>query len=282
MIERAPREFIQGRKGTLRATELQKSFSNLKISSLPLAKFLLCQRSAFRFAMNILRRPKSSEIYVEIANGKRTDLSEKLVSRSIQYRNSAGQSRLEEGKDTPVLMADTPFPSSESSKAVEIQSMQALALDRVESSIGESLDEVILHPGNSPRPIVGLGGSAGSLGALRSFFSKMAPDSGLAFVVVVHLSPDHESSMALLLQGFTSMSVVQVFDTVKVEPNCVYVIPPVNIFRCPTENCAFRSCYLGEVGESLSTSSFALWLIPTGHRLLLSYYPARMATEQSD
>jgi two-component system, chemotaxis family, CheB/CheR fusion protein len=71
-----------------------------------------------------------------------------------------------------------------------------------------------------------LGGSAGSLGALRSFFSKMAPDSGLAFVVVVHLSPDHESSMASLLQGFTSMSVVQVLDTVRVEPNCVYVIPP--------------------------------------------------------
>ena len=104
--------------------------------------------------------------------------------------------------------------------------MQPLAPDPVESPIGESLDEVIPNPGNSPQPIVGLGGSAGSLGALRSFFSKMAPDSGLAFVVVVHLSPDHESSMALLLQGFTSMSVVQVLDTVKVEPNCVYVIPP--------------------------------------------------------
>ena len=104
--------------------------------------------------------------------------------------------------------------------------MQPLASDPVESSIGESLNEVMPHRGNSPKSIVGLGGSAGSLGALRNFFSKMAPDSGLAFVVVVHLSPDHESSMALLLQGFTSMSVVQVLDTVKVEPNCVYVIPP--------------------------------------------------------
>ena len=123
-------------------------------------------------------------------------------------------------------MADAPFPSSESSETVEIRSVQPLAPDPVESPIGESLDEVIPNPGNSSQPIVGLGGSAGSLGALRSFFSKMAPDSGLAFVVVVHLSPDHESSMAALLQGFTSMSVVQVLDTVKVEPNCVYVIPP--------------------------------------------------------
>ena len=125
-----------------------------------------------------------------------------------------------------MLMADAPFPSSESSQTVEIRSIQPSAPDPLASSVGESLDEVIPNPGNSPQPIVGLGGSAGSLGALRSFFSTMAPDSGLAFVVVVHLSPDHESSMALLLQSFTSMSVVQVLDTVKVEPNCVYVIPP--------------------------------------------------------
>jgi len=54
----------------------------------------------------------------------------------------------------------------------------------------------------------------------------MATDSGLAFVVIVHLSPDHESSLATLLQSSTSMPVVQVRDTVKVEANRVYVIPP--------------------------------------------------------
>jgi two-component system, chemotaxis family, CheB/CheR fusion protein len=125
-----------------------------------------------------------------------------------------------------VLMSDALFPSSETSKIVAIRSAQVLAPVPAEGPVGEMLDEVVPNPGNSPQPIVGLGGSAGSLAALRSFFSKMAPDSGLAFVVIVHLSPDHESSMALLLQAFTSMSVVQVLDTVKVEPNCVYVIPP--------------------------------------------------------
>jgi two-component system, chemotaxis family, CheB/CheR fusion protein len=48
--------------------------------------------------------------------------------------------------------------------------------------------------------VVGLGGSAGSISALRAFFSRMPEDSGLAFVVVLHLSPEHESSLAALLQ----------------------------------------------------------------------------------
>ena len=54
-------------------------------------------------------------------------------------------------------MADAPFPSSESSETVEIRSVQPLAPDPVEGPIGESLDEVIPNPGNSPQPIVGIG-----------------------------------------------------------------------------------------------------------------------------
>ena len=74
--------------------------------------------------------------------------------------------------------------------------------------------------------VVGLGGSAGSLSALQAFFSQMPEDSGLAFVVVLHLSPEHESSLATLLQNVTAMPVFQVSETVKVQANCVYVIPP--------------------------------------------------------
>ena len=75
-------------------------------------------------------------------------------------------------------------------------------------------------------PVVGLGGSAGSIQALRTFFSKMPADSGLAFVVVVHLSPEHESTLASLLQANTAMPVIQATTTVKVAANSVYVIPP--------------------------------------------------------
>jgi two-component system, chemotaxis family, CheB/CheR fusion protein len=74
--------------------------------------------------------------------------------------------------------------------------------------------------------IVGLGGSAGSIGALRTFFSRMPSDSGLSFVVVIHLLPEHESALAALLQKVTRMPVLKVSGKVKVEANCVYVIPP--------------------------------------------------------
>jgi two-component system, chemotaxis family, CheB/CheR fusion protein len=71
--------------------------------------------------------------------------------------------------------------------------------------------------------VVGLGGSAGSIGALQAFFSRMPVDSGLAFVVVLHLSPEHESSLAALLRNVTPMRVVQVCEAVTAEANCVYV-----------------------------------------------------------
>ena len=74
--------------------------------------------------------------------------------------------------------------------------------------------------------IVGLGGSAGSIGALKTFFTHMPGDSGFAFVVVLHLSAACESHLAGVLQKRTPMPVIQVSDPIKVEANCVYVIPP--------------------------------------------------------
>ncbi|MDQ4122148.1 MAG: PAS domain S-box protein [Acidobacteriota bacterium] len=73
---------------------------------------------------------------------------------------------------------------------------------------------------------VGIGASAGGVKALKEFFSKMPPDSGMAFVVVLHLSQTHESNLAGILQRETQMPVVQVKETTKIEPNHVYVIPP--------------------------------------------------------
>jgi two-component system CheB/CheR fusion protein len=79
---------------------------------------------------------------------------------------------------------------------------------------------------NRPVNVVGLGASAGGLAALRQFFHNVADDSGLAYVVVVHLSPEHESHLATLLQPHSKMRVLQVHETMPLEPNCVYVIPP--------------------------------------------------------
>lgn len=75
-------------------------------------------------------------------------------------------------------------------------------------------------------PVVGLGGSAGSLAPLRAFFANVRPDSGLVYVVIVHLSPEHESMLAEILQNSAPIPVTQVRTSVKIEPNHVYVIPP--------------------------------------------------------
>lgn len=73
---------------------------------------------------------------------------------------------------------------------------------------------------------VGIGASAGGIKALREFFAAMPSDSGMAFVVILHLSESYKSSLAEILQRETKMRVEQVNETVKVEPNHVYVIPP--------------------------------------------------------
>src|SRR5262249_12962557 len=71
-------------------------------------------------------------------------------------------------------------------------------------------------------PIVGIGASAGGLAALKEFFAQVPRDSGLAFVVVVHLAPEYKSHLPELLQPHVRMPVEQVSKTVSLEPNRVY------------------------------------------------------------
>ena len=74
--------------------------------------------------------------------------------------------------------------------------------------------------------IVGIGASAGGIQALKSFFQNVAADSNAAYVVILHLSPDHDSKLAEVLQTVSRIPVTQVKKKVKVEPNHVYVVPP--------------------------------------------------------
>jgi two-component system CheB/CheR fusion protein len=74
--------------------------------------------------------------------------------------------------------------------------------------------------------VVGIGASAGGLEALTRFFEAMRPGSGMAFVVIQHLDPTHESLTAELLGKHTKMPVRQVAGDTAVERDCVYVIPP--------------------------------------------------------
>ncbi|NES08131.1 MAG: hypothetical protein F6K22_38380 [Okeania sp. SIO2F4] len=74
--------------------------------------------------------------------------------------------------------------------------------------------------------VVGIGASAGGLRAIEEFFDYMPSDSGAAFVVVQHLSPDFKSLMKELLERRTQMQVHRVEEGIKLEPNNVYLIPP--------------------------------------------------------
>ncbi|MGC1480380.1 MAG: chemotaxis protein CheB [Chthoniobacterales bacterium] len=80
------------------------------------------------------------------------------------------------------------------------------------------------HP--TPTALVALGASAGGLEALTDFFREMPADSGMSFVVIQHLAPDHETMMPELLGRVTDMPVTLITDGVRAEPNHVYVISP--------------------------------------------------------
>lgn len=79
---------------------------------------------------------------------------------------------------------------------------------------------------DGPSYIVAIGGSAGGLEAFEHFFAGIPSDTGMAFVVIQHLDPNHKALIAELLQRSMAMPVQEIKEGVKVEPNHVYVIPP--------------------------------------------------------
>src|SRR5215813_6804334 len=74
--------------------------------------------------------------------------------------------------------------------------------------------------------IVAIGGSAGGIPALQHFFEGIPQNTGAAFIVVLHLDPQHRSELSAIVAARTKMPVVQVEKTARLEPNHVYVIPP--------------------------------------------------------
>ena len=79
--------------------------------------------------------------------------------------------------------------------------------------------------GTSPQYVVGIGASAGGLDPLVRFFDNLPRDTGMAFVIVQHLSPDFKSLMDELLGRHTLLPIHLVEDGMRVEPDHVYLIP---------------------------------------------------------
>jgi len=75
-------------------------------------------------------------------------------------------------------------------------------------------------------PIVGIGASAGGLKALQELLLHLPPDLGMAYVLIPHLAPNHESLMPKLLQKVSTMPLLEVTEGTRVTPNHVYIVKP--------------------------------------------------------
>ncbi|MEG4092210.1 chemotaxis protein CheB [Microcoleus sp. Pol12B4] len=96
----------------------------------------------------------------------------------------------------------------------------------LESIAPVALDCEQLAETDAPFPIVGIAASAGGLEAFTQLLSHLPVDTGMAFVLIQHLDPNHKSLLSEILARTTQMPVNEVEDGVAVDPNQVYVIPP--------------------------------------------------------
>src|SRR5262245_44358537 len=77
---------------------------------------------------------------------------------------------------------------------------------------------------NGQIPVVGIGASAGGVGALEALLPLLKADGGVAYVIVQHLDPKHESALTSMLNRGTEMPVVEAADNMPIEPDHIYVI----------------------------------------------------------
>ena len=77
-----------------------------------------------------------------------------------------------------------------------------------------------------PSCVVGIGASAGGLEALQQFLTFLPGNTGMSFVIIQHLAPDHKSLLTDILGKYTSMPVIEARDGMQVRRNHIYMIPP--------------------------------------------------------
>jgi len=112
-------------------------------------------------------------------------------------------------------------------------------------------------------PVVALCGSAGSLGAFEKFFMNMPANSGMCFVIVIHLDPNHKGQFSDLIRNFTPMPVREAEDGITIQPDTVFVIPPNSDLGIHNSKLLL-----------LSPSS------PSGYRLPIDYFLQSLAEDQ--
>ncbi|MGD0109026.1 MAG: chemotaxis protein CheB, partial [Rhodopila sp.] len=131
---------------------------------------------------------------------------------------------------------------------------------------------------DEPLCVVGIGASAGGIEAFHRFFEKMPPDSGLAFVVTLHLAPGHKSMLADILSRWTTMNVTEAADGDAVTANHVLVIPAGAIACLQDDRLSLRhmevdaprdyapiDVFLDSLAASRSEDAIGIVLSGTGH-----------------
>jgi two-component system, chemotaxis family, CheB/CheR fusion protein len=99
-------------------------------------------------------------------------------------------------------------------------------MDSFSGDNGENDRVLGTKPNSDDLIIVGIGASAGGVQALKEFFENVPMNTGIAFVVILHLSPDHDSKLSEIIQTVTSMNVIKVSEQMHVKRDHVYVVPP--------------------------------------------------------
>ncbi len=126
-----------------------------------------------------------------------------------------------------MLNENGPSPNPETAPATGPDgSLPMVGPDAMAEVNADEIDNIVPSYGYHQMPIVALGGSAGSIQALKTFFQALPPNTSQAYVVIVHLSPEHDSTLPAILQATTVMPVAQAENGEKLEANHVYVIPP--------------------------------------------------------
>src|SRR5262245_43027453 len=90
----------------------------------------------------------------------------------------------------------------------------------------ESVDVELADTSNGRQTVVGIGASAGGVEAMLKLLQTLTADTGLAYVLVQHLAPKHESFLAELLRANSKIPVVQATEQMPILANRLHVIPP--------------------------------------------------------
>ncbi len=120
---------------------------------------------------------------------------------------------------------------------------------------------------SSSFPVVGIGASAGGLAAFEAFFSGLPSDDqpGMAFVLIQHLAPDHKSLLSELIRRCTRLAVFEVEDGMRMQANCIYVIPP-----------NYDMAFLNGVLQLLEPAA------PRGQRMPIDFFFRSLAQDQRE